>query len=152
MRKSRLCSQPKLYTKIQARRGRKRLKMLVRSSDSFTGCGEHHSPSSQTGSCTCRKGTGGIWCTFGGTDWPFLHLGSQFLAQWLVLQLKQNRIHISKQVFLCTLLVVVSTALSLTYGSDRLAIRHDTPRVSKEQATAMKKAGGKTQDLLKPLL
>lgn len=50
------------------------------------------------------------------------------------------------------LLLLISTALSLTYGSDRLAVRHDSPRVSKEEATAMKNAWGETQDLLKPLL
>lgn len=50
------------------------------------------------------------------------------------------------------LLVVISTAPSLTYGSDRIAVRHDSPGVSKEEATSVKKAGGKAQDLLKPLL
>lgn len=48
--------------------------------------------------------------------------------------------------------VVISTAASLTYGRDRLAVRHDSPGVSKEEATSMKKAGGEAQDLLKPLL
>lgn len=50
------------------------------------------------------------------------------------------------------LLVVISTAPSLTYGRDRLAVRHDSPGVSKEEATSMKKARGKAQDLLKPFL
>lgn len=50
------------------------------------------------------------------------------------------------------LLLVISTAPSLTYGSDGLAVRHDSPGVSKEKATAMKNARGETQDLLKLLL
>lgn len=51
-----------------------------------------------------------------------------------------------------TLLLVISAAPRLTYSSDRLAVRHDSPGVSKEEATAVKNARGETQDLLKPLL
>lgn len=40
----------------------------------------------------------------------------------------------------------------LAYGGDRLAIGHDPPGVAKEEATSMKKARGKAQDLLQPPL
>lgn len=89
----RLCSQSILDVEMQAGTGRDVLRMLswsralTQSRDTFTGCGGRHSLSSQTGSCTCQKGTEETWCTFHGTDPLCLRLDSQFLALRLVPQL-----------------------------------------------------------------
>lgn len=43
-------------------------------------------------------------------------------------------------------------AVNLTYGGDRFAVWHNSPGVSKKEATSMKKARSKTQNLLESLL
>lgn len=132
------------------------------SSHPFTGCVGHHSLSGQTGSCTCRRGTGETWGTFCGTDPPFPLLDPQFLALWLALQLKQNRTGLKQWRLSTNHWYSVSCQIALNqhhqpsvaglhhsnhtwenklaYGGDRLAIWHNAPGVSEEKATSMKNA------------
>lgn len=149
---SRLCSQPTLHREIQAQKEWEVLRLLVwqlyrmwRTSLSFKPnrvlyLSKRH----------WRDLMYIWWYRFTVSSLGFSIFGTVIGSPT---ETEQNTHQLPSLVF-CALfmLVGICTALSLTNCSDGLAVRHNTPGVSKEEATAMKQAGGKTQDLLKSLL